>query len=85
MPFPGAKVIAMVEFETMKAEEVKFGKNNFIEVARKKAIGEALSKEFLAVSRGFYLPDGTKKWKSSITLPDEEDKRKRIAELISSF
>jgi hypothetical protein len=75
----------MVEFETMKAEEVKFGKNNFIEVARKKAIGESLSKEFIAVSRGFYLPDGTKKWKSSITLPDEEEKRKRIAELISSF
>jgi len=85
MHFPAANVIAMVEFETMKAEEVKFGKNNFIEVARKKAIGESLSKEFIAVSRGFYLPDGTKKWKSSITLPDEEDKRKRIAELISSF
>jgi hypothetical protein len=48
----------MVEFETMKAEEVKFGKNNFIEVARKKAIGESLSKEFVAISRGFYLSDG---------------------------
>lgn len=27
----------MVEFETLKAEEVKFGKNNFLEIARKKA------------------------------------------------
>jgi len=75
----------MVEFETLKAEEVKFGKNNFIEVARKKAIGEAIEKEFVAVSRGFYLSDGTKKWKSSITLPDEEEKRKQIAELISNL
>ena len=75
----------MVEFETLKAEEVNFGKNNFIEVARKKAISEALQKEFVAVSRGFYLSDGTKKWKSSITLPDEEDKRKQIAELISNL
>ena len=75
----------MVEFETLQAEEVKFGKNNFIEVARKKAVSEALSKEFVAVSRGFYLSDGTKKWKSSITLPDEEDKRKKIAELISKL
>jgi hypothetical protein len=75
----------MVEFETLQAEEVKFGKNNFIEVARKKAIGETVSKEFVAVSRGFYLSDGTKKWKSSITLPDEEDKRKIIAELISKL
>jgi len=39
----------MVEFETLKAEEVKFGKNNFIEVARKKAVGESLSKEFVAI------------------------------------
>jgi len=75
----------MVEFETLKAEEVKFGKNNFIEVARKKAISEAIQKEFVAVSRGFYLSDGTKKWKSSITLPDEEEKRKQIAELISNL
>ena len=75
----------MVEFETLKAEEVKFGKNNFIEVARKKAISEAVQKEFVAVSRGFYLSDGTKKWKSSITLPDEEDKRKQIADLIGNL
>jgi hypothetical protein len=75
----------MVEFETLKAEEVKFGKNNFIEVARKKAVGESISKEFVAISRGFYLSDGTKKWKSSITLPDEEDKRKQIASLINNL
>lgn len=75
----------MVEFETLKAEEVKFGKNNFIEVARKKAVGESISKEFVAISRGFYLADGTKKWKSSITLPDEEDKRKQIATLINNL
>ena len=75
----------MVEFETLKAEEVKFGKNNFIEVARKKAVSEAVQKEFVAVSRGFYLSDGTKKWKSSITLPDEEEKRKQIADLISNL
>ena len=27
----------MVEFETIKSEEVKFGRNNFIEISRKKA------------------------------------------------
>ena len=75
----------MVEFETLKAEEVRFGKNNFIEVARKKAVGESISKEFVAISRGFYLSDGAKKWKSSITLPDEEDKRKQIATLINNL
>ncbi|UCF13167.1 MAG: hypothetical protein JSW06_02640 [Thermoplasmatales archaeon] len=74
----------MVEFETIKAEEVKFGSNNFIEVARKKAVSEDGEREFISISRGYYLED-TKKWKSSITLPDEKEKRVKIAELLKSL
>ena len=74
----------MVEFETIKAEEVKFGSNNFIEVARKKAVSEDGEREFISISRGYYLED-TKKWKSSITLPDEKEKREKIAELVKSL
>ena len=75
----------MVEFETITAEEVEFGRNNFIEVARKKAVGDDGEREFVSISRGFHLPDGTKKWKSSITLPDEEEKRGKIADLIKKL
>lgn len=62
----------MVEFETMKAEEIKFGKNNFLEIARKKAITEEGENEFIALSRGFFLPDGSRRYKKSITIPDED-------------
>ena len=75
----------MVEFETITAEEVEFGRNNFIEVARKKAVGDEGEREFISLSRGYHLPDGTKKWKASITLPDEEEKREKIAELIKKL
>ena len=75
----------MVEFETITAEEVEFGRNNFIEVARKKAVGDDGGREFVSLSRGYHLPDGTKKWKASITLPDEEEKRGKIAELIKKL
>lgn len=75
----------MVEFEVISAKEVKFGKNNFIEVARKKAKGVEGEREFISLSRGFYLPDGTKKWKSSVTIPDEGEKRKEIADLLQSM
>ena len=61
-----------VEFETLKAEEVKFGKNNFIEIARKKAKAETGENEFLAISRGFFLPDGTKRFKRSIAIPNDK-------------
>ena len=56
-----------------KAEEIKFGRNNFLEVARKKAIAEEGSNEFIAISRGFFLPDGTKRFRRSIAVPDEAE------------
>lgn len=75
----------MVTFETVKAEEVKFGKNNFLEVARKKATSEQGENEFIAISRGFFLPDGTKKFKRSIAIPDEDEIKNFISEKIKEF
>ena len=75
----------MVEFETVTAEEVKFGKNNFIEVARKKAVSDNEEREFVSISRGYYLPDGSKRWKSSITLPDEKDKIEKISNVLKKI
>jgi len=72
----------MVEYDTIASEEIKFGRNNFIEVAKKKAISDDGETEFVSISRGYYLDDGTKKWKASIALPQEEEKRNEIADLI---
>ena len=58
-----------VEFETIKAEETKFGNNNFLEVARKKAISSKGENEFVSVSRGFFAPDGTKRFTKSVSMP----------------
>lgn len=75
----------MVKFDTIEAEEIKFGRNNFIEVSRKKASTDNGDVEFVSIARGFYLPDGQKGYKTSITLPSEKDKRKKIAELIKKY
>ena len=75
----------MVEFETIKSEEVKFGKNNFIEVSKRKAVTPVGKNEFIAISRGYYLPDGTKRWRASIALPTEKDKREKISDLIKKL
>ncbi len=74
-----------VEFETLKSEEVKFGKNNFIEVARKKAKAETGENEFLAISRGFFLPDGTKRFKRSIAIPNDKAIVDFIADKLKSM
>lgn len=75
----------MVEFKTIKSKEVKFGKNSFIEVSKRKVITPVGENEFIAISRGYYLPDETKRWRASIALPNEKDKRKKIADLINTF
>jgi len=75
----------MVEFKTIKAQEVKFGKNNFLEIARKKATTEEGDNEFISLSRGFYLPDGTKRFKRNIAIPDDKQIREFVAKHIKDM
>ena len=51
----------MVEFKTLKAKEIKFGKNSFIEISKRKVNTPAGENEFIAISRGYYMPDNTKR------------------------
>ena len=63
----------MVKFETIKAKEVNIGKNNFLEVARRKAISEKGENEFLSISRGFVTDSGEKRYLKSFTIPLDEN------------
>src|SRR5439155_20340639 len=60
-----------VQFETIKSEKVNFGRNNFLEVARKRAKTSDGTNEFISVSRGYYLPDKSERFKHSLTIPDD--------------
>jgi len=75
----------MVEFKILKAEEIKFGKNNFLEIALKKAVTEEGENEFVSISRGFYLPDGTKRFKRSIAIPNDDQIRGEVAKKIKDI
>ncbi len=75
----------MVDFETLKSEKKEFGRNNFIEVARKKALTDEGDSEFISVSRGYYLPDGTERFKKSLTIPDTEDMKDFVADMIKNL
>ena len=79
------EVCTMVEFETIRAEKKEFGRNNFIEVARKKAKTDEGENEFISVSRGYFLPDGTERFKKSLTIPDDQAIKDFVAEKIKSL
>lgn len=63
----------MVEFETLKSEEITFDENNFIEVARKKAISEDGENEFVSLARGYFTSDGSRRYKTNFSVPVDED------------
>ena len=75
----------MVEYETIKSEKIKFGRNNFIEVARKKAVTEEGENEYISLTRGYFLPDGTERYKKSFTVPDDPEVKKFVSERITDF
>jgi hypothetical protein len=76
---------ADVQFETIKAEKVNFGRNNFLEVARKRARTTDGTNEFISVSRGYYLPDRSERFKRSLTIPDDPEIRAFIADKIKTL
>jgi len=77
----------MVEFKTKKAETIDTEKSGFIEVARKVAKTEdGTENEFIAISKGFYLPDGkTKRYRKSISLPNNPEILVEIAKKLKSI
>jgi len=74
-----------VDFITISAEKIPFGRNNFIEVARKKAVTGEGENEFISLSRGYYLPDGTERFKKSVTIPDDVKIKDFVIEKIRSL
>ena len=69
----------------MNSQRIPFGKNNFLEVARKRAVSKSGTTEFISLSRGYTMKDGSERYKSSISIPDEEEVRKFLAEHIQNI
>ena len=75
----------MVEFKILESEEMKFGKNNYIEVAKKKSISESGEYEFILITRGYYNPTGNWIFKSSVTVPAKGEIKNFIAQKLQEF
>lgn len=70
----------MVEFETVVSKDIRFGNNNFIEVAKKKVLTEDGQNTFFSLARGFLTPDGEKRYKKNFAIPDDGTTLKAVIE-----
>jgi hypothetical protein len=60
-----------MEYETIVSEYVDYGRNKFIEVSRKRVLPDQT--EFLNISKGYYTPDGERRYQRGIGFPVEEE------------
>jgi len=74
-----------VEFETLRSERKSFGRNNFIEIARRRAITKDGENEFISISRGYVLQDGTERFKRSVSVPDDPEIKSFIADMLMNL
>lgn len=75
----------MVDYETISAKKIPFGKNNFIEIARKKAVSNNGETEFISISRGYFQMDDSPRYKASLTIPLDDEVRDQIAKEIKEI
>lgn len=74
-----------VDFETLKSEEIKFKNDTqFLEIARKKAKTEEGENEFISVSRGYFTPQGERRFRRSIAIPLDADVVNAVASALKN-
>ncbi len=67
-----------VRYEDIEVITRNFGNNNFLEIVKRKAIvekeGETVENVFVQITRGFYTPEGEKRYKKGqrFSIPIDE-------------
>jgi hypothetical protein len=70
-----------MEYETLVSEYIDYGKNKFLEVSKKKVLPEGV--EFLNISKGYYTPDGQKRYQNAIGFPLDKEIAKSLIQRLT--
>jgi len=60
----------MAKYETIKSEYMDYGQNRFIEISKKRILPEGAT--FMNLSKGYYTPEGERKYQGGLGFPDDE-------------
>jgi len=75
-----------VVYEVIKTETVNYGVNKFIELSRKIPKNEDGSpgQEFISISKGYYTPNGERRYKEGLGFPSDAKVTEEIIEKIKA-
>ena len=71
-----------MDYETIAIETLDYGKNKFLEVSKKKAMPD--ENVFLNISKGYYTPDGEKRYQRGIGFPDDAEFVSQLVEKLQA-
>ncbi len=63
-----------MEYKTIEVDYVEYGHNKFLEVSKKQIVGSGnttTGNVFLNISKGYYTPEGERRYQRGIGLPDD--------------
>jgi len=82
----------MAKFEEIKTEVIKYGNNNFIEVALKKVTGEegdTKEQQIISLSKGWFPKNAetetTRRFKTSFGFPAEKEIIDKLVSALSDY
>jgi hypothetical protein len=69
-----------MEYETLASEYLDYGRNKFLELSKKKPLPDG--EVFLNLSKGYYTPEGERRYQKGIGFPNDE---KFVKELVDKL
>lgn len=69
-----------MEYETIASEYLEYGRNKFLELSKKRTLPDG--EVFLNLSKGYYTPDGQRRYQKGIGFPNDKE---FIAKLIEKL
>ncbi len=69
-----------MDYETIAIETMDYGKNKFLEISKKRAMPD--ENVFLNISKGYYSPEGEKRYQKGVGFPDDAEFVSQLIEKI---
>lgn len=70
-----------MEYETIASEYLDYGRNKFLELSKKKALPDG--EVFLNMSKGYYTPDGERRYQKGIGFPNDKEFLSKLIEKLN--
>jgi hypothetical protein len=75
--------VEKMEYETISSEYLDYGRNKFLEMSKKKPLPDG--EIFLNISKGYYTPEGERRYQKGIGFPNDKEFVKELIDKLKKI